>query len=71
MATRGRKHLGTILVALVTAALTTGLMSALPGNAATTGGGTPLGTVGTPRLLAGFHTVASSRPCRGATASST
>jgi hypothetical protein len=62
MATRGRKHLGTILVALVTAALTTGLMSALPGNAATTGDGpTPLGTVGTPRLLAGFHTVRSSQ----------
>jgi hypothetical protein len=61
MATHGRKHLGTILVALVTAALTTGLMSALPGNAATTGGGsTPLGLVDAPRLLAGFHTVRSS-----------
>ena len=62
MAIRGRKHLGTILVALVTAALTTGLMSALPGNAATTGDGrAPLGTLGRPHLLAGFHTVRSSQ----------
>jgi hypothetical protein len=59
MATLGRKHLVTILVALVTAALTTGLMSALPGNAATGRERTPLG-VDTPRLLAGFHTVRSS-----------
>ena len=61
MATRGRKHLGTILLALVTAALTTGLMSALPGNAATGGARAPLETVDAPRLLAGFHTVRSSQ----------
>jgi hypothetical protein len=55
---RGRKHLGTVLVALVTAVLTTGLMSAMPGNAATTSDSDmPLGTLGGPRLLAGFHTV--------------
>jgi len=62
MKINGRQHVGTMLVPLITAAVTVGVMSTIPGNAASPSeGATSLTATAQPHVLAGIHTTRHNR----------